>query len=152
MVIIKPTDENIEDFSTEGVEGTVPVSQGDGTLEMADVETSGTADTGEVVAFETGLTGYSDQLSQQEIHRIVLVDSEELVLKRIEFHEEGGGEEDSNNFIEIVDEDQDTVIETADLNQVVKTDSTSSEASSISIKITTDEDLDATLRVIGEIL
>ena len=61
------TDEDVENFSTEGEEGTVAVSQGDGTLQMEEQKSSSVSNNGEQVEesptdinFGDGLTASSD--------------------------------------------------------------------------------------------
>lgn len=106
---------------------------------------------GEAVAFETGHTNYESDLTDEEIHRIRTASGETFNLEKVEFHAKGGGDEDTGKTVDVYDETSDTVVDSANLNTVSTDGGDTDSGSDVIVRISTDAETAATIRVVGEI-
>ena len=104
-----------------------------------------------IISYETGHSEWGE-LEEEEVHKIQVESDETVKINRLEFSQKDETDVDEDKTIEIINTDDNSIIDSVDLNEISKEGGTGTEGVNVSVRITTNEDVDATIRVIGEVV
>jgi len=105
------------------------------------------------LSFSTGMTDWSDGLSNEEINRFVLQSGESLIIERLEFRQKGGGSS-SNASVRVRDTDEGSTYGSQTLGGITKDAGETATGNTIQVQVSNNSGntITASAIVVGRII